>query len=304
MRRRLPAGVRMYTGDDFNYAELIAGDAEGHSDALLGIFDAIAPAASAALSALARGGRERVLRHPRADGAAVAAHLQGADAVLQDRAWCSSPISTGLQDHFVMVGGQESARSLVHLAELFRLADRARGAARPGPGGGADEGGAGGAGGRMTLVEGLSINLATVRAQWDMAAGGGGVPAARDRRRSRRGGTRWRRSGWSGRRGWCATTGVRVTGLCRGGFFPAPTAAERARAVGGQPAGGRRGGGARGGLPGHGGGRAAGGVAGHRRGAGDGARRAGGDAALCAGGGGAGGDRAAASGLCGGPVPA
>jgi hypothetical protein len=56
MRRRLPAGVRMYTGDDFNYAELIAGDAEGHSDALLGIFDAIAPAASAALAALARGG--------------------------------------------------------------------------------------------------------------------------------------------------------------------------------------------------------------------------------------------------------
>ena len=57
MRRRLPAGVRMYTGDDFNYAELIAGDGEGHSDALLGIFDAIAPAASAALGALARGGR-------------------------------------------------------------------------------------------------------------------------------------------------------------------------------------------------------------------------------------------------------
>ena len=64
MRRRLPAGVRMYTGDDFNYAELIAGDGVGgapnqqHSDALLGIFDAIAPAASAALGG-ARGGRGR-----------------------------------------------------------------------------------------------------------------------------------------------------------------------------------------------------------------------------------------------------
>ncbi len=55
MRRRLPAGVRMYTGDDFNYPELIAGDEQGHSDALLGIFDAIAPAASAALAALGRG---------------------------------------------------------------------------------------------------------------------------------------------------------------------------------------------------------------------------------------------------------
>src|SRR6185369_11318446 len=54
LRRRLPRGVRMYTGDDFNYAELIAGDEHGYSDALLGIFDAIAPAASAALSALAR----------------------------------------------------------------------------------------------------------------------------------------------------------------------------------------------------------------------------------------------------------
>ncbi|MCB1404460.1 MAG: DUF993 family protein, partial [Rhodobacteraceae bacterium] len=55
MRRRLPEGVRMYTGDDFNYAELIAGDEAGHSDALLGIFDAIAPVASAALDALGRG---------------------------------------------------------------------------------------------------------------------------------------------------------------------------------------------------------------------------------------------------------
>ena len=57
--RRLPQGVRMYTGDDFNFAELIGGDATGHSDALLGIFDAIAPAASAALTALARGDRAR-----------------------------------------------------------------------------------------------------------------------------------------------------------------------------------------------------------------------------------------------------
>ena len=55
MRRRLPTGVRMYTGDDFNYAELIAGDELGHSDALLGIFDAIAPVASAALTRLASG---------------------------------------------------------------------------------------------------------------------------------------------------------------------------------------------------------------------------------------------------------
>ena len=85
MRRRLPQGVRMYTGDDFNYAELIAGDEQGYSDALLGIFDAIAPAAvgrARRVHARRRGG---IPRHSGADGAAVAPHLQGADPLLQDR---------------------------------------------------------------------------------------------------------------------------------------------------------------------------------------------------------------------------
>ena len=85
MRRRLPQGVRMFTGDDFNYAELIAGDAQGYSDALLGIFDAIAPAASAALGAFTRGEVAAFHEILGADGAAVAPHLQGADALLQDR---------------------------------------------------------------------------------------------------------------------------------------------------------------------------------------------------------------------------
>ncbi len=85
MRRRLAKGVRMYTGDDFNYAELIAGDEQGYSDALLGIFDAIAPAASAALAALAAGDRAPLRRHPGADRPALAPHLQGAHALLQDR---------------------------------------------------------------------------------------------------------------------------------------------------------------------------------------------------------------------------
>ena len=85
MRRRLDKRVRMYTGDDFNYAELIAGDEHGFSHALLGIFDAIAPAAAAALSALAEGRSCDLPRHLRADGAAVAPHLPRADALLQDR---------------------------------------------------------------------------------------------------------------------------------------------------------------------------------------------------------------------------
>jgi hypothetical protein len=125
MRRRLPKGVRMYTGDDFNYAELIAGDEEGYSDALLGIFDAIAPAASAGLARLAKG------------------DIQGFHGVLEPTVPLSRHIFkdptrfyktgvvflawlNGLQDHFLMIGGQESARSLLHLAELFRLADKAR----------------------------------------------------------------------------------------------------------------------------------------------------------------------------------
>ena len=85
MRRRLPAGVRMYTGDDFNYAELIAGDEHGYSDALLGIFDAIAPAAAAALDRLSARRRADLPRYPGADGAAQPPHLQAADALLQDR---------------------------------------------------------------------------------------------------------------------------------------------------------------------------------------------------------------------------
>ena len=124
MRRRLPAGVRMYTGDDFNYAELIAGDAEGHSDALLGIFDAIAPAASAALGALARGSRdefEAIL----APTLPLSRHIFRAPTRFYKTGVVFLAYLNGHQGHFRMVGGQESARSVLHLAELFRLADAA-----------------------------------------------------------------------------------------------------------------------------------------------------------------------------------
>ncbi len=124
MRRRLPAGVRMYTGDDFNYAELIAGDAEGHSDALLGIFDAIAPAASAALSALGRGA-ESEFHDILAPTVPLSRHVFRAPTRFYKTGVVFLAYLNGLQDHFVMVGGQESARSILHLAELFRLADAA-----------------------------------------------------------------------------------------------------------------------------------------------------------------------------------
>ena len=124
MRRQLAKGVRMYTGDDFNYAELIAGDEAGHSDALLGIFDAIAPAASAALVALAAGDRRRFdeILEPTVP---LSRHIFKAPTRFYKTGVVFMAYLNGLQDHFVMVGGQQSARSIVHLAELFRLADRA-----------------------------------------------------------------------------------------------------------------------------------------------------------------------------------
>ena len=124
MRRRLPQGVRMYTGDDFNYAELIAGDAQGYSDALLGIFDAIAPAAAAALGALSRG-ETKTFHEIFAPTVPLSRHIFKAPTRFYKTGVVFMAYLTGLQNHFVMVGGQESARSTLHLAELFRLADAA-----------------------------------------------------------------------------------------------------------------------------------------------------------------------------------
>ena len=130
MRRRLPAAVRMYTGDDFNYPELIAGDGVGaepvhrHSDALLGIFDAIAPAASAALGQLAQGNVDH-FHAILAPTVALSRHVFAAPTRFYKTGVVFMAWLNGHQSHFAMVGGQQSARSLVHLAQLFRLADGA-----------------------------------------------------------------------------------------------------------------------------------------------------------------------------------
>jgi hypothetical protein len=136
MRRRLPAGVRMYTGDDFNYAELIAGDGmgsvptHGKSDALLGIFDAIAPAASAALGELAQGNVEKfhAILGPTVP---LSRHIFAAPTRFYKTGVVFMAWLNGHQGHFTMVGGQQSTRSLLHLAELFRLADAANLLERP-----------------------------------------------------------------------------------------------------------------------------------------------------------------------------
>ena len=124
LRARLPAGVRMYTGDDFNYAELIHGDEQGHSDALLGIFDPIAAAASAALSALADD-RTAAFHEILAPTVPLSRHIFKAPTRFYKTGVVFMAYLNGHQEHFTMVGGQQSARSLLHLAELFRLADAA-----------------------------------------------------------------------------------------------------------------------------------------------------------------------------------
>ncbi|HEX6707192.1 MAG TPA: dihydrodipicolinate synthase family protein [Albitalea sp.] len=122
LRRRLPAGVKMYTGDDFNYAELMQGDATGHSHGLLGIFDPIAPVAAVALGELAAGrtGAFRELLDPtvalsREIFRAPTRHYKAGVVFL---AWLN-----GHQDHFSMAAGLQSARGAVHFAKVFELAD-------------------------------------------------------------------------------------------------------------------------------------------------------------------------------------
>ena len=111
----------MYTGDDFNYPELIASG----SDALLGIFDAIAPAAAAALHALDEGDSAPLRRAARADRPAVSRHIFKAPTPYYKTGVVFLAFLNGHQQHFRMVGGLESGRNVLHLAELFVLADQA-----------------------------------------------------------------------------------------------------------------------------------------------------------------------------------
>lgn len=123
MRRRLPEGVKMYTGDDFNYPELIAGDAEGFSHALLGIFDPLAPAAAYAMSHLAAGDTAgfRAVLDPTVPLARLIfrAPTQYYKTGVVFLAWLN-----GFQSHFVMLGGAQAMRPLPYFCEVFRQADQ------------------------------------------------------------------------------------------------------------------------------------------------------------------------------------
>jgi hypothetical protein len=125
LRRRLPAGVRLYSGDDFNYAELIRGDAAGHSDALLGTFAAITAPAAAALAALDRGdlagydaAMTPTVRLSRLVFESPTYHYKIGVAFL---AWLN-----GFQPQFTMLGGLQRRRPARHLIRVFELAAAAR----------------------------------------------------------------------------------------------------------------------------------------------------------------------------------
>ena len=121
MRRDLPEGVKMYTGDDFNYDRLILGDSQNHSHALLGIFDAIAPVAAAALEALDRGDVE-AYQQWMAPTVPLSRHIFEPPTYSYKTGIVFLAYLNGHQKHFRMVAGQESARCVIHLSQLFRLA--------------------------------------------------------------------------------------------------------------------------------------------------------------------------------------
>jgi Protein of unknown function (DUF993) len=125
LRTELPSGVRLYTGDDFNYPELIEGDGDHHSDALLGAFAAIAPAAAAALSALDEGDID-LYRAEMAPTLPLSRHIFSAPTYYYKTGIAFLAWLNGQQDGFVMVGGLQSARSIVHLALIFELANEAQ----------------------------------------------------------------------------------------------------------------------------------------------------------------------------------
>ncbi|MEX2460486.1 MAG: dihydrodipicolinate synthase family protein [Paenibacillaceae bacterium] len=124
LRNSLPKGVRMFTGDDFNYQSLIAGDKDGYSDALLGIFDAIAPAASAALHALDKGDLRRYDQFM-APTLPLSRHIFKAPTYYYKTGIVFMAYLNGHQSHFRMIAGHEVFRSIPHLSELFVLADQA-----------------------------------------------------------------------------------------------------------------------------------------------------------------------------------
>ncbi|WP_298852796.1 dihydrodipicolinate synthase family protein [uncultured Ruegeria sp.] len=122
MRRRLPEGVKMYTGDDFNYPELIEGDDQGYSHALLGIFDPLAPAAAYAVSKLSEGDAKS-FRETLDPTVPLARHIFRAPTQYYKTGVVFLAWLNGFQDHFIMLNGAQSTRSLPYFTDCFKMAD-------------------------------------------------------------------------------------------------------------------------------------------------------------------------------------
>src|SRR5690625_7724916 len=125
MRRLLPESVKMYTGDDFNYPDLIAGDEQGYSHALLGIFDAIAPAAAAALHALDANDLDKY-HALLAKTVTLSRHIFQTPTYAYKTGVVFMAYLNGHQPHFRMIAGAEGQRSIIHFADLFVMADEAK----------------------------------------------------------------------------------------------------------------------------------------------------------------------------------
>jgi len=123
-RERLPAGVKLYTGDDFNYPELLLGNGNSYSHALLGIFDGIAPAAAAAIEALDQG-KVELFGEILEPTVPLARHIFQTPTYYYKTGLTFLAYLNGHQNHFRMVGGLEAGRSVRHFCELLVLADRA-----------------------------------------------------------------------------------------------------------------------------------------------------------------------------------
>ena len=123
MRRRLPGGVKMYTGDDFNYPELIEGDGQGFSHALLGIFDPLAAAAAYAVSKLGEGdtGAFRATLDPTVP---LARHIFRAPTQHYKTGVVFLAWLNGFQDHFIMLNGAQAMRPLPYFVDCFKMADK------------------------------------------------------------------------------------------------------------------------------------------------------------------------------------
>jgi hypothetical protein len=123
MRRLLPSSVKMYTGDDFNYPELIQGDEHGYSHALLGVFDPLAPAAAQAVSRLSKGDVAgfRATLDPTVS---LARHIFRAPTQHYKTGVVFLAWLNGFQDHFIMLNGSQSARTLPYFINCFKMAEQ------------------------------------------------------------------------------------------------------------------------------------------------------------------------------------